>query len=323
MELVCMGVLIMDMFPAELNKRLVEVAAFKPTPGGAPANVAVAAARLGVGSAFIGKVGDDAFGHFLAEVMKNEGVETKGIRFDKKVRTTMNFHAKPEKGVIEYLFYRNPGADTTLMKDELDEELIVNAKVLHFDSLCFTDEPCKSTTLEAIEIARKAGVIVSFDVNYRPVLWAEPQDAVKCVFDTIGKVDILKMNEDELNLICPNMEVEEAVKYLLEKGPKLCLITLGGKGSYFMSKSGSGFVPTFDVEVVDTIGCGDAFIGGFLSRVIKENILLDTLEKDKLMEFVRYADTVAALTATRYGAFPALPKAEEVKKYLDKSKKSI
>lgn len=316
MELVCMGVLIMDMFPSETGKKLAEVSAYKPTPGGAPANVAVAAARLGVRSAFIGKVGDDAFGRHLADVIKSEGVDIRGVRFDKEVRTTVNFHAKPEKGVIEYLFYRNPGADTTLRIDELDAELIRSSKVLHFDSLCLTDEPSRSTTLKALDIARESDTIVSFDVNYRAVLWEKPVNAVKCVFDVLGKVDILKLNEDEIRLIYPDMDIKNAVSLLLDKGPKLCLVTLGQRGSYYASRAGDSFVPTFDVDVKDTIGCGDAFIGGFLSRLVKEDVVdPDNIENNKLLEFVRYADTVAALTSTRFGALPALPRLDEVKKY--------
>ena len=316
MGLVCMGVLIMDMFPSESGKRLVDVLAYKPTPGGAPANVAVAAARLGVKSAFLGKVGEDAFGHHLAEILKNEGVDTCGIRFDKNARTTMNFHAKPEKGVVEYLFYRNPGTDTTLRIDELDVQMIENAEILHFDSLCLTDEPCRSTTMEALKIAGNAGTIVSFDVNYRPVLWEQPENAAQCVYGILEKVNILKLNEDELELICPGMDIEKAVRTILGKGPILCLVTLGPKGSYFATKAGSRLVPALDVDVVDTIGCGDAYIGGFLSKLIENRAVLYTLSNEELLEYAIYADTVAALTATRYGALPALPSKEEVTSFL-------
>jgi fructokinase len=312
MELVCLGVLIMDMFPAETGKRLAEVSAYKPAPGGAPANVAVAAARLGTKSAFIGKVGDDAFGHYLVNVIKNEGVETKGVRFDKEARTTMNFHAKPKDGVIEYLFYRNPGADTTLRIDELDTELIKNAKALHFDSLCLTDEPCKSATLEALRIAKKAGIIVSFDVNYRPVVWKNPEQAIQCVYNTIGQADILKMNGDELKLICGGKPIENAVLSLLEKGPKLCVVTLGAKGSFFMTRSHHGFMKTIDVKVVDAIGCGDAFIAGLLSRIIEGGADISRVDFKTLREYIAFADTVASLTATRHGAIPAMPLLSEV-----------
>lgn len=312
MELVSMGVFIMDMFPSETGKRLVEVPAYIPTPGGAMANVAVAAARLGLKSAFIGKVGDDAFGHYLADIIKREGVDSRGLRFDRKARTTMNFHAKLQGGVIEYLFYRNPGADTTLRIDELDTELIQGAKVLHFDSLCLTDEPMRSTMLEAIHLAERSGAVVSFDVNYRPVLWETPGDFVRCVFDTLPKVDIVKLNDEELILVCPGKETEDAAAELVERGPKLCLVTRGSEGSYFRTKIGGCFIPAFDVEVKDTIGCGDAFIGGFLTRMIKEGLRPDTASPEKIADMVRYADTVAALTATKYGGLPALPLSEEV-----------
>lgn len=319
MDIVSFGVLIMDMFPAETGKRLVEVSAYKPTPGGACANVAVAAARLGAQSAFIGKVGDDIFGHHLAQVVGHEGVNIQGVRYDRNVRTTMNFHAKPDKNTIEYLFYRNPGADTTITKEELDRGLLASAKAFHFDSLCLTDEPCRSATFEAVKIAHEAGALISFDINYRPVLWYSPEAALKAFHEAIVLADILKLNEDELMLISGENTasynekvIELAVKALVQEGPRLCVVTLGPKGSYVASKTGGMFIPTIDVEVVDAIGCGDAFIAGLLTRITLGGKSLDAISEDELKQHVVYADTVAALTATKYGALPAMPMAAEV-----------
>lgn len=312
MSLVCLGVLILDMFPTESGKKIVEQKLFKPAPGGAPANVAVAASHLGVKSAFIGKVGNDVFGHFLAESIKNEGVDISGVRFDDYSRTTMNFHAKLPDGSIEYCFYRNPGADTNLLLNDLDMELIKSASILHYDSLCLTDEPSKTTTIKAIEAVRAAGACVSFDVNYRPVVWENKQQAIDVIFERLLFTDILKLNEDEVKLLCPNISLEDATDLLIGRGPKLCIVTLGAKGSYYKTNKGGQYVPAYPVNVVDTIGCGDAFIGGFLFQLIKSQKSLDALDQHEIEKFMIYADTVAAITATRYGAIPALPSAEEV-----------
>ena len=157
MDIVCLGELLIDMFPAELGRSLIEVSAWQPKPGGAPANVAVAAQRLGAQSAFIGKVGDDAFGHYLASVLKQEGVDVRGMRYDSEARTAMAFVAKPDENSYDILFYRNPGADMRLQADELDRELLRNARALHFGSISLIQEPSRSATLEALRIARQAG----------------------------------------------------------------------------------------------------------------------------------------------------------------------
>jgi fructokinase len=200
MDLVCLGELLVDMFPAELGCRLAEVSAFRPKPGGAPANVAVAAARLGFKSAFIGKVGDEAFGHHLASVLAQEGVETRGMRFDREARTGLAFIAQPDENTSEFVFYRNPGADMLLRADELDLELLQATKAYHFGSISLIQEPSQSATLAALRIAREAGALVSFDVNYRPTLWSSPEEARERILETMPLVDLVKVNEVEVTL---------------------------------------------------------------------------------------------------------------------------
>lgn len=315
MDLVCMGVLIMDMFPMEKGKHIAEVSAYKPTPGGAPANVAVAAKRLGIDSAFIGKVGNDDFGHYLAEVLQGEGIDIRGIRYDDFARTTLNFHSKPTADLIEYLFYRNPGADYMLKADELELDLIKNTKAFHFDSLCLTHEPCQSATYKAVKTARESGAVVSFDVNYREPVWSSTEIFLELTFDMIRHADIVKLNEHEIGLLYPNADIETACRQILEDGPQLCLVTMGPNGSLFVTQNGGKRIKALDVAVVEPIGCGDAFIGGFLSQIIRNRVRLDGLTTERLSEFVKYADTVAALTATKYGTIPAMPELSEVEKW--------
>jgi fructokinase len=150
MDVVCLGELLVDMFPAEIGRRLVEVSAFQPKPGGAPANVSVGLARLGMRSAFIGKVGDDAFGHHLSDVLAEAGVEVKGIVFDQKARTTMAFIALPDPDTAEFVFYRNPGADMLLEEAELDVALLAATRALHFGSLSLVANPIKQAAHAAI-----------------------------------------------------------------------------------------------------------------------------------------------------------------------------
>jgi fructokinase len=315
MDIVCLGELLVDMFPAEYGRRLAEVSAFLPKPGGAPANAAVAAARLGARSAFIGKVGDDAFGHHLVDVMRANGVDTRGIRFDREARTTLAFIAKPDANTQEFVFYRNPGADTRLRPDELDRELLQGTRVLHFGSLSLGAEPIRSATWEALKLARQGGALISFDVNYRPSLWESPQQALDQVRSMIPHVDLVKVNEIELELLTGSQE-SAASRRLLELGPRLVVVTLGPLGSYFATLEGGEHVPPFQVEAVDATGCGDAFIAGLLWQLIAGGDWRAQLTSERLRYILRYANAVGALTATKVGVIPALPNAAQVEEFL-------
>lgn len=315
MDIVCLGELLVDMFPAEQGRRLAEVSAFFPKPGGAPANAAVAAARLGAQSAFVGKVGDDAFGRHLAGVMRDNDVDTRGVRFDREARTTMAFIAKPDANTQEFVFYRNPGADTRLRADELDRDLLRETKVLHFGLLSLGAEPIRSATWEAVAVAHQAGALISFDVNYRPTLWESAERALEQINAMIPHADLLKLNEIELELMMGSQD-PAASQALLEKGPQLVVVTLGPLGSYFAVAGGGERVPPFKVDAVDATGCGDAFVAGLLCQLISSGDWRAQLRPARLREILRYANAVGALTAQKVGVIPALPTTAEVDEFL-------
>jgi fructokinase len=316
MDIVTLGELLIDMFPAEIGRRLVEVSAFNPKPGGAPANVAVAAKRLGSDSAFIGKVGDDAFGHFLVDTLAGEGVETKGMRLDEEARTTLVFIALIDENTPEFVFYRNPGADMMLKAEELDRELLENTKVFHFGSISLINEPSRNATFEALRLAHEAGALISFDVNYRPNLWPNPNDAYTMMMTMLPQVDLVKVNEGELELLSGSSALEAGSHALLQHGLTLCVVTLGPEGSFFNTTEGHRHVPGFNVKTVDAVGCGDAFTAGLLTQLVSDGNWRDKLSPDTLNQILRYANAVGALTATKQGVIPALPAAEEVKRFL-------
>ena len=315
MDIVCMGVAIMDMFPSEYGKHLTDVPYFIPAPGGAPANVAVAAARLGAECAFIGKVGDDIFGHHLATIYESYGVNIKGMRFDKSACTTMNIHAKPDDKTTEYLFYRKPGADTLLRPDELDTDLLNSCDILHFDSLNLTHEPVRNATLKAIKIVKNNGGTISFDVNYREPVWENKQEAIDSILKIIRFVDIIKLNNDEFLLLTGSNIPDIAVTTLLAFGPHILLLTMGSEGSWAFTKNEDVFIEAFKINTVDTIGCGDAFAAGFLTLYNKDTTD-GKVNQVKLREFLIYANAVGALTAAKKGVIPALPGKQEVDEFL-------
>lgn len=323
-DLISLGEVLIDMFPAETGRRLVEVSAFHPAPGGAPANVAVAAARLGARSAFIGKVGDDLFGEHLTTVLAAEGVDTRGVRVDPEARTTMAIIAKPDENSAEYVFYRNPGADVLLRPDELDEALLQEARAFEFGSLSLTDEPIRSTTHRAAELARGGGALVAYDANYRPSLWHEPGEALDQMQAMLPRVDLLKVNEEELALLSGRDLASEAdpaalevqARVLLDAGPAVVVITLGAAGSAFCTADAFERVAPFPVTTVDAVGCGDAFVAGLLTQIAARDDWRDALDASTLREAVRYGNAVGALTAQKRGAIPALPTADQVTEFL-------
>ncbi len=339
MDITCLGELLVDMFPAETGRRIADVSAFRPVPGGAPANAAVAAARLGAKSAFIGKVGDEAFGHHLSDVLAAEGVEVRGIRFDTEVRTTLAFIAKPDPDHAEFVFYRNPGADTRLRAGELDKELLQSSKVFHFGLLSLSEEPIRSATREAVRVAREGGALISFDVNFRPTLWREPGEAYDQAISMLPNADLVKLNEVELEVISdsrvrtadlglgtrhfeslirdPGSIVSEAIRAVLARGPKLCVVTFGPHGSYVQTADCAEFVPPFRVKAVDALGCGDAFMAGLLCQLVSGDAWPKHLNAERLRAILRYANAVGAITAEKMGVIPALPTAAQVARFLE------
>ena len=324
-DVLTLGELLIDMFPEKIGPRIGEVKAFTPKPGGAPANVAVAAKRLGANSAFIGKVGDDLFGTYLKKVLEDEGVITSGLRFDKNARTTMAIIAMPDENTAEFVFYRNPGADQLLTVDDLDKTLIDSTRSYHFGSVSLTDEPARSATIEGAKLARKAGALVSYDVNYRPSLWKDPSQALEQALKMLEEVDLVKVNEEEAALLTGSdaldqsdpVQIEKAAIQLLDMGPDLVVVTLGSEGSYFQMDSGGGYVPPYRVETVDAVGCGDAFVAGLLMKLVQFENWIEDLSIENMFDCLRFANAVGALTSLKRGAIPAMPTIEEVNQYLE------
>ena len=312
MDLITLGEFLIDLFPAEKGKRFAEVSAFSPKPGGAPANVAVAAARLGAATAFIGKVGADFFGEHLREVLTREKVDTRGLMIDPDARTTLAFISHPDHN-NDYIFYRNPGADQRLRPDELDRALLASTRALHVGSISLTDEPARSATLEAIRIVKGKNAFVSFDVNYRPALWRSPDEALTQIAALLPEADLLKVNEHELELLTNVQDIEKGSGLLLARGPKLIVVTLGVQGSYFRTAAKSGYMAGFKVDAIDSTGCGDSFTGALLSQLIQHCMNNLDAHIEKALQF---ANAAGAITATRRGAIPALPTAREVADFL-------
>lgn len=284
---------------------------FDANPGGAPANLAVAAARLGARTAFIGRVGKDSFGDYLKRCLAENGVDVRGMSMDEKARTTLAVVALDERGERTFSFYRDPSADVNLSMEHVPMELLGGTKVLHFGSVSLTAEPARTATLEAAKTAKASGAYVSYDPNYRASLWPDEETAVRNMTEPLTMVDILKVSDEELPLLTGCTDPEKGSARLAEKGVRLVLVTLGAEGAFYRFDGHTGHVPGVPCQVGDTNGSGDTFFGAALSQLVKLDSL-DQLTVPELERILAFANKAASITTSRHGAIPAMPTLAEV-----------
>ena len=286
---------------------------FTAYPGGAPANVAVAASRLGSTTGFIGKVGNDAFGRSLADTLKKDKVDIKGLYFDNEQPTTMAIVSVDETGERDFSFYRNPGADTQLTAEEAIAALSADMpKILHVGSLSMTISPSKEACVEAVKYAKENGAIISYDPNYRAALWDTEEHAVEMMKALLPYADILKVSDEEMSMLTLVGDFEEGSRILAEYGAGIVLVTLGADGVFVRMGRKTATVPGFKVEVADTNGAGDTFLGAMLMQIATGMTGSEDVWT-QLLGMVRYANKAASITCSRHGAIPAMPTADELK----------
>ncbi|XP_042414437.1 fructokinase-1-like [Zingiber officinale] len=313
--IVSFGEMLIDFVPTESGVSLAEATAFLKAPGGAPANVAIAVTRLGRRSAFVGKLGDDEFGRMLAAILRDNGVSDAGVVFDSGARTALAFVTLRADGEREFMFYRNPSADMLLTEAELNVDLIRKASIFHYGSISLISEPCRSAHLKAMELAKNAGALMSFDPNLRLMLWPSPEEARKQILSIWNQADIAKVSEVELAFLTGHDSVEDEVAMeLWHPNLKLLLVTLGDQGCKYYTKDFRGLVGSFAIEQVDSTGAGDAFVGGLLRGIEEDRSALQ--DEKKLREVLNFANACGAITATKKGAIPSLPNVSEVMQFL-------
>lgn len=306
-DITAIGEILIDL--TQTGRSEAGVPLFAANPGGAPANVAVAASRLGCHTAFLGKVGGDGFGRYLCQVLSDNRVVGSGVRAGGT--TTMAIVSVDETGERSFQFIR--GADCQFTPEEVDEALVRDSRILHFGSVSLTKGIARSATIFAARTARESGVLVSYDPNYRPALWRSEQDALEWMRLPLPLVDIIKLSEEELPLLTGTAGLEEGSRCLAAQGVKLVLVTLGGEGAFCRWRDQSFTVPGVATRVADTNGAGDTFLGAVLSRLCRRSgNPLDGLERGELEEIISYANRAAAITCSRSGAIPAMPSLEEL-----------
>lgn len=290
---------------------------FEANPGGAPANVLAMLRKLGKRCAFIGKVGKDSFGDMLAKTVEEAGIDIRGLRRDADIPTTLAVVHTFPNGDRDFSFYRKPGADILLRADELDEALLKDSRIFHFGTLSLTDEPCKSATVKAYELAKAAGALISFDPNLRPPLWKSEADAKAAIEWGLARCDILKISDNEIEFMTGETDFDKGAAILKERFPQIRLlnVTAGGDGSFSYYGGKRVFVPACKLGgVIETTGAGDTFCASVLNFVLEHG--LDELTEQDMTAMLRFANTAAYIVTTKKGAIRSMPEREQVEELL-------
>jgi len=313
-DAICLGELLIDFVPTVTGTDLLCAPAFQKAAGGAPGNVAVGLKLLGINTGFIGKVGDDPFGHFLSKTLSDTGVDVSSIRYSSEARTALAFVSLKADGDREFMFYRHPSADMLLSCDEIDVDAIKAAKLLHFGSISLISEPSRGASLYAIETARKAGCLISYDPNLRLDLWPGKDAAHEGMLLGLSQANIVKISEDEVEFLTGLSDLDKARDKLWHDDLQLLVVTRGRDGSCFYTPDFQGEAEPFVVEAVDATGAGDGFVAGLLQGILKNPEMLNNPKQ--LSRLCRFANAVGALTTSKRGAIPALPDFESVQQFL-------
>lgn len=303
MDIAAIGEILIDMTQTGTDEN--GTAVFSACPGGAPANVAVAAARLGTSASFIGCVGRDPFGEMLRKTLEDNNVRTDGLQETDKASTTLAVVTVDENGERSFSFCRAPGADTLI-----DEAAAIKSAegcgILHFGSVSLTDPACAKTVINVVKMAKASGALISFDPNYRVALWPDIRTAEDAVRGVIPLCDIVKISAEETEIAAGCTDPSDAAEALEKQGVSLVLVTLGADGALWRFRGQEGTEPGYKVKVADTNGAGDSFTGAVLCKITEKGGLI-RLSVNDIPDIVRFANRAASITVGKSGAIPALP----------------
>ena len=257
-------------------------------------------------------------GHFLKETLEKETVNTENLILDDKYFTTLAFVDINEKGERTFSFSRKFSADSMLDKNDIKDEILKNAKILHIGSLSLTNEPSKEATYYAVKKSKENGAIISYDPNYRASLWENEEAAKTAMRSMIAYADVMKLSDEETELLTGSIDPEKAGEFLMKHGVKIAVITLGGEGACVCTKEGSVRVSGYKSNVVDTTGAGDSFWGGFLYQLSESNKNPSDITLEDASKFAKFGNALASLCVEGFGGIPSMPTMEDVMNRMSK-----
>lgn len=313
--LVAIGEALIDFMPDKRACAFDEVTAFMPKVGGAPANVCGAFVRLGGRGRLLTQLGDDPFGHKILHALSACGIETDCVRLTTKANTALAFVSSGENGERTFSFYRKPSADMLYAPQDVLPAYFDDAYALHFCSVSLGDFPMREAHRAAIDFARKAGCLVSFDPNLRFPLWDDRQALRRTVLEFLPAADIVKVSDEELPFITGTDDIDRALDTLFAGHVQLVLYTRGKDGASVYTRTASAHAPALSVPVLDTTGAGDGFAGAFLWKLYAHAVTRDALPalgEDTLCDCVRFANAFCARSVQKLGAIASYPTAQEM-----------
>lgn len=289
---------------------------FEANPGGAPCNVLSMLNKLGYRTAFIGKVGKDFFGLKLKDTLEQQGIDARNLILDPEVHTTLAMVHTLEDGDREFSFYRNPGADMMLKREEIQPDILKNARIFHFGSLSMTHEPVREATKYAVSTAAKYGAMISFDPNLRPPLWNSMDEAREQVNYGLSKCQILKISDNEIQWLTGEEDYDRGVEKIRSQYDiPLILVSMGKCGSKAYYEDLIVEAPPYLMQdTIETTGAGDTFCACVLHYVLLHG--LGGLTKSNIAEMLNFANGAAALVTTRKGALKVMPERAEIEKLI-------
>lgn len=316
------GEALIDFIPEVKGQRLKDVPSFRRVAGGAPANVVGAVSKLGIPSKFLTKLGNDPFGDYIEDVFREAGMDTAGIVRDEEGETALAFVSLAADGNRDFKFYRKNSADLLYSVGDIPENVLDDCGMIHFCSVDLVESPMKEAHKKLIQMAMEKNVLVSFDPNLRFSLWDDLSELKKTVNEFIPYADILKISDEELFFITGHSDIEAALPDLLTGRVKYVIYTKGKDGAELYTKDGMVGAPGYSVEVRDTTGAGDSFIGAFLFCILRDQITdLNAVSLENLARYLQFANAYAAYTTTKEGALAAMATAEEMEKWLESLEK--
>ena len=315
-DVVCVGEALVDLLP-DRRGALEEVETFRRSIGGAPANVAVGLARLAAKVGFLGLVGDDPFGRYLTQALAQEGIDTSAIYHTKDGKTGLTFISLSAAGERSFFSYRDPAADILLALGHVERAapMLQSTKVVHLGSSSLSKDPARTATWRAVALAKEHGCLLSCDPNLRLHIWRDKAEALQMTHRLVGLADILKLSDDEAELLFGTRDPECAAALVHEAGPRVVAVTLGANGAYLSAPTFQGFAPARSVQVVDTTGAGDGFCAGLLSLIapaLSDDLSLSSIPAEVFSLALQRGNRVGGAVVAALGATPGLPRLAEL-----------
>jgi len=316
----CVGEVLVDFISTRKGTTLAGAPSFAKCAGGAAANVAAGLAQLGIATAMVAKVGDDAFGRFLRGELFRMGVGVSGVTFDKKHKTRLAFVSLEQSGERDFDFWQNAPADEQLTLRDVSIPALAKSDIVHIGSFLLLNNPARSTALRIARTLRTKGAQISFDPNLRLSLWKSSREARRVNLAMAKLATILRLNEAEARFLTGRRSLQAAARALRELGPAIVVVTTGAEGCLLESAGAPVFIKGYRVSVADTTGCGDAFLAGLLAGIVKSDLRVEALSLKRLVSICKYANAAGALCATLRGGIAAMPTRSEVATFLRRQK---